>query len=105
MSKFLNKNERKESCVEPKFTNLYVKNIAEDLTEDALRATFSECGKVFNVAIMKDGEGKSKGFGFVNFESHEDARKAIDALNGVLIGKHPIHLLIICFRIWPQLYK
>lgn len=87
VSKFVKKSERKDAYEEPKFTNLYVKNLGKFVTEDILLETFSEYGKVRNVLIMKDTEGKSKGFGFVNFESYEEAKKAVEALNGSLLGK------------------
>lgn len=38
--------------------------------------------QVTSFAIMKDEAGKSKGFGFVNFEDAEAAHKAVEALNG-----------------------
>lgn len=86
MSKFVKKTERKEASVESKFTNVYVKNLGEDLTEDLLREKFSEFGKVGAVVIMKDGDWKSRGFGFVNFDSPDDAKKAVEALNGAMLG-------------------
>ncbi|KAL4560016.1 hypothetical protein LXL04_032164 [Taraxacum kok-saghyz] len=82
VAKYLKKSERKE----PEFTNVYVKNLDSDFTESLLREKFSEYGNVTSAVIMTDSDGKSKGFGFVNFESHESAKKAIDALNGALIG-------------------
>lgn len=86
MSKFVKKTERKEAPVESKFTNVYVKNLGEDLTEDLLREKFSEFGKVGAVVIMKDRDWKSRGFGFVNFDSPDDAKKAVEALNGAMLG-------------------
>ncbi len=59
------------------------------MTEELLRDQFSKFGKVSNVTIMKDSEGKSRGFGFVNFDSSEEAKNAAGALNGAFIGKHP----------------
>lgn len=94
VSKFVKKSERTTGCEEPTFTNLYVKNLAEDVTEDLLRDKFSRFGKVTSVVIMKNDMGKSKGFGFVNFESPEAAKKAVKALNGSLLGKHLlIHII------------
>ncbi|KAE9467862.1 hypothetical protein C3L33_00214, partial [Rhododendron williamsianum] len=90
VSKFVKKSERKDAYEEPKFTNLYVKNLGEFVTEDILVEKFSEYGKVRNVLIMKDAEGKSKGFGFVNFESYEEAKKAVEALNGSLLGSEKL---------------
>lgn len=84
MSKFVKKSERLSE-----FTNLYVKNLDEDVTEDLLEEKFSLYGKVDSLAIMKDANGKSRGFGFVNFESQEEAKKAIEAMNGALLGKPP----------------
>ncbi|GMH03727.1 hypothetical protein Nepgr_005566 [Nepenthes gracilis] len=78
--KFL-KSQRKEAG-DLKFTNLYVTNLDKDLTEDAIRTKFSEFRAVFSAAIMRDSEGNSKGFSFVSFKSAEDARKAVEALNG-----------------------
>lgn len=97
MSKFVKKGERKDAYEEPKFTNLYVKNLGEFVTEDILVEKFSEYGKVRNVLIMKDAEGKSKGFGFVNFESYEEAKKAVEALNGSLLGKYATSSLALAF--------
>ncbi|KAK1396704.1 hypothetical protein POM88_006567 [Heracleum sosnowskyi] len=44
---------------------------------------FSEYGNISTVVVMKDSAGVSKGFGFVEFNSHEDAKKAMEALNPV----------------------
>jgi len=48
---------------------------------------FSVVGDVSSVAIMMDHEGKSKHFGFVNFKSPDDAKKAVDVMNGSVVGK------------------
>jgi polyadenylate-binding protein len=69
------------------FTNLYVKNLDETITEDGLKDMFSVVGDVSSVAIMMDHEGKSKHFGFVNFKSPDDAKKAVDVMNGSVVGK------------------
>ncbi|KAF5931988.1 hypothetical protein HYC85_028159, partial [Camellia sinensis] len=90
VSKFVMKSQRKDAQEEPKFTNLYVKNLSENVTEDVLKDKFSEFGKVCNVLIMKDADGKSRGFGFVNFELHEEAKKAVEALNGTLLGSEKL---------------
>ncbi|GAB2228044.1 hypothetical protein Droror1_Dr00009873 [Drosera rotundifolia] len=71
---------------ELKSINLYVKNLAEDLTEGALVKKFSEFGMVESAIIMRDTDGKSKGFGFVSFSSPEEARKAAMSLNGAPSG-------------------
>ncbi|XP_019178277.1 PREDICTED: polyadenylate-binding protein 6-like [Ipomoea nil] len=87
VSIFKKKEERvKDAFKEQKFTNLYVKNFGCNMTEDLLRDKFSRYGNVNNVVIMRDEEGNSRGFGFVNFDSDEDAKMAVEALNGQLIG-------------------
>ncbi|ESQ53729.1 hypothetical protein EUTSA_v10024683mg [Eutrema salsugineum] len=79
---FLRRQERDSSANKTKFTNVYVKNLAESTTDDDLKNTFSEYGKITSAVVMKDGDGKSKGFGFVNFENADDAARAVESLNG-----------------------
>nr|WDD38965.1 polyadenylate-binding protein 2 [Fagopyrum tataricum] len=79
---FLRKQERDSTSTNSKFNNVYVKNLAEVTTEEDLKNIFGEFGTTTSVVIMRDGDGKSKGFGFVNYESADDAARAVDALNG-----------------------
>ncbi|NWH62941.1 EPAB protein, partial [Geococcyx californianus] len=58
------------------FTNVYIKNFGDDMDDDRLREIFSRFGKTLSVKVMMDNTGRSKGFGFVNFEKHEEAQKA-----------------------------
>lgn len=60
-----------------RFTNVYIKNFADELDRDALEKLFSKFGKITSAAVMVDADGKSKGFGFVAFENPEDAEKVI----------------------------
>ncbi|MBI2635404.1 MAG: RNA-binding protein [Parcubacteria group bacterium] len=62
---------------------LYVGNLSYDMTEDSLRDTFSQAGTVDSAIIIKDKmSGRSKGFGFVEMSTDEEAQKAIEMLNG-----------------------
>jgi cold-inducible RNA-binding protein len=62
---------------------LYVGSISFNATEESLRELFSSIGEVESVKIITDADtGRSKGFGFVEMSSAEDAKKAIDQLNG-----------------------
>ena len=62
---------------------LYVGNLSYDMTEDALKDTFSQAGTVGSAIIIKDKiSGRSKGFGFVEMSTDEEAQKAIEMLNG-----------------------
>src|SRR3989344_3013569 len=62
---------------------LYVGGLSYDTTEDTLRETFSGAGTVESATIIKDKmSGRSKGFGFVEMSSDEEAQKAIEMFNG-----------------------
>ncbi|KAK1797605.1 hypothetical protein P4O66_000794 [Electrophorus voltai] len=65
-----------------KFTNVYIKNFGEDMDDDKLKEIFSKFGPTLSRRVMTDESGKSKGFGFVSFERHEDAKRAVDEMNG-----------------------
>ncbi|MCK5633118.1 RNA-binding protein [bacterium] len=63
--------------------NIYVGNLRYNLTEEALKDVFTEFGEVVSVKIVRDRfSGESKGFGFVEMASDDDAKKAIADLNG-----------------------
>jgi len=64
------------------FTNVFVKNFADKLDDAKLRELFEKYGPISSCTVMKDGEGKSRGFGFVSFENPEDAERAVNELNG-----------------------
>jgi len=61
---------------------LFVGNLPFSITEDALRDLFAKAGKVVSVKIITDKfSGRSKGFAFVEFETEEEAAKAIEMYN------------------------
>uniref|UniRef100_A0A8C8FSJ5 Polyadenylate-binding protein n=1 Tax=Oncorhynchus tshawytscha TaxID=74940 RepID=A0A8C8FSJ5_ONCTS len=64
------------------FTNVYIKNFGEDMDDEKLREVFSKYADAMSIRVMTDDSGKSRGFGFVSFERHEDAQKAVDEMNG-----------------------
>uniref|UniRef100_A0A8C1X7V5 Polyadenylate-binding protein n=1 Tax=Cyprinus carpio TaxID=7962 RepID=A0A8C1X7V5_CYPCA len=64
------------------FTNVYIKNFGEDMDDEKLKEIFSKFGPALSIRVMTDDGGKSRGFGFVSFERHEDAQKAVDEMNG-----------------------
>uniref|UniRef100_A0A8C5CWC1 Polyadenylate-binding protein n=1 Tax=Gadus morhua TaxID=8049 RepID=A0A8C5CWC1_GADMO len=64
------------------FTNVYIKNFGEDMDDEKLREFFGRYGTAMSIRVMTDNSGKSRGFGFVSFEHHEDAQKAVDEMNG-----------------------
>jgi polyadenylate-binding protein len=79
---FLRKQDRDNDLSKTKFNNVYVKNLSESFSEDDLKNAFGEYGTITSAVLMKDADGKSKCFGFVNFESPDEAAKAVEALNG-----------------------
>lgn len=67
--------------------NIYVGNLARQVTEDELRAEFEAFGQVDTVSIIKDKfTGESRGFGFVEMSNAEEAKKAIEGMNGKDVG-------------------
>ncbi|ETN42053.1 uncharacterized protein HMPREF1541_03992 [Cyphellophora europaea CBS 101466] len=63
------------------FTNVYIKNIDESVSDDDFTKLFEQYGDVISATITRDETGKSRGFGFVNYTTHESASKAVDELN------------------------
>ena len=62
--------------------NIYVGNIAQDVSEEELTNLFSEHGKVSSVKILRDMfTQESRGFGFVEMPGQADGQKAIESLN------------------------
>ncbi|MDP2586173.1 MAG: RNA-binding protein [Candidatus Komeilibacteria bacterium] len=62
---------------------LYVGGLSYDTTEDSLRNYFSQAGNVESAMVIMDKmTGRSKGFGFVEMVSDEEAQAAIDMFNG-----------------------
>lgn len=57
--------------------NLYIRNFNEDTTEDDLRNIFGQFGRIESVRIMRDAYGKSKKFGFVCYETIEQAEDCL----------------------------
>uniref|UniRef100_A0A8C2X2P1 Polyadenylate-binding protein n=1 Tax=Cyclopterus lumpus TaxID=8103 RepID=A0A8C2X2P1_CYCLU len=74
------------------FTNVYIKNFGEDMDDEKLREMFNKYGPALSIRVMTDESGKSKGFGFVSFERHEDAQKAVDDMNGKELNGRQVYV-------------
>ena len=62
---------------------VYVGNLPYSISEEQLKQYFGKVGAVTEVVIIKDRHsGRSKGFGFVQFENADDAKKAIEQFHG-----------------------
>ncbi|ONH91680.1 hypothetical protein PRUPE_8G129400 [Prunus persica] len=59
-----------------------IEKLNESTTEEDLDKIFAKFGKITSVVVMRDADGKSKCFGFVNFENTDDAARAVEDLNG-----------------------
>jgi cold-inducible RNA-binding protein len=70
---------------------LFVGGLPFSTTDDELRDLFAAHGTVASAAVIKDREtGRSKGFGFVEFESEDEGKAAEKALNGSDLGGRSI---------------
>ena len=67
--------------------NIYIGNISYQTTEDEVSTLFGEHGAVDSVHLISDREtGRSKGFGFDEMPNDEEAKKAIEAVDGSEFG-------------------
>lgn len=94
VNSFKPKADRTNSKI-PAFTNVYCKNVPLDWPEDKIADIFSGFGQITSTMIAKDGEGKSKGFAFINFAEADAAAAAIEKMNVMETGD-PAKPLIVC---------
>ena len=72
-------------------TKLFVGSLAWATTDDSLRDFFSSAGTVVSATVIQDREtNRSKGFGFVEMSSEDEAKAAVDQLNGKELDGRPI---------------
>jgi len=81
---FMTKRERVEKLGDQakKFKNVFVKNFGDTLDDEKLKELFTSVGDITSAIVMANDDGTSKGFGFVAFDSHELADKAVEDFNG-----------------------
>merc|ERR1711972_698251 len=72
--------------------NIYVKNLDENIDNKALYDTFSLFGNILSCKVASDKDGKSKGYGFVQFETEESAKDAISRVNGMQVGEKTVEV-------------
>jgi len=94
VGKFKRKAEREieEGSTEKKFTNIFVKNLDEEVTEAQLREQFGTFGEITSLALMTNDEGKSKGFAFINFGDMDAARNAVEQKNGFEVNEKAMYV-------------
>eukprot|EP00124_Ichthyophonus_hoferi_P004746 Ihof_evm2s565 gene=Ihof_evmTU2s565 len=86
VGRFIPKKERMEVGDAIKYNNVFVKGLPEDMTDEKLKEIFAVGGNIQSAVIMRDEAGKSKGFGFVCFETPEGAQAGVEAVNGQQLG-------------------
>ncbi len=73
--------------------NIYVGNLSYTTTDEDLRQAFGAHGEVTSVNIIKDRfSGESRGFGFVEMATNEEAQAAIAGLNGTEMGGRTLNV-------------
>ena len=72
---------------------LYVGGLAWATTDEGLGAAFAPFGKVVSAKVVKDREtGRSRGFGFVEYETEDEAKKALTAMNNTEVDGRRIRI-------------
>jgi len=72
---------------------LYVGNLPYSTTDDKLKEFFSQAGTVESAKVITDRmSGRSKGFGFVEMSSDQEAQAAIEKLNGQAMDGRPVNV-------------
>jgi RNA-binding protein 39 len=74
------------------FHRLYVGNIHFNVTEQDLQAVFEPFGELEFVQLQKDENGRSRGYGFVQFRDAGQAREALEKMNGFDLAGRPIRV-------------
>ncbi|TKY46112.1 Polyadenylate-binding protein 3 [Spatholobus suberectus] len=74
--------------------NLYLKNLDDSINDEKLKELFSEFGTTTSCKVMLDSQGHSKGSGFVAFSTPEEASKALNEMNGKMIGQKPLYVAV-----------
>lgn len=88
---FIRRHERSQGNGSPKFTNVYVKNLSEATTDEDLKKLFGTYGTITSAVVVRDGNGKSRCFGFINFQSSDAATAAVEKLNGTIIDEKVLY--------------
>ena len=81
-----------QSLYQSQGRNIYVKHLDDTVSAQQLESLFTPFGKITSCALMKDGTGNFRGFGFVCFETKESATAAIREMNGKVISRRPLYV-------------
>lgn len=94
VGRFMSRRERLDVLGDKmkKFTNVYIKNFPVSVDDERLREIFSKYGTIVSAKVMTSEDGSVRGFGFVSFEDHEAAAKAVEELNGSEIDSKTVYV-------------
>merc|ERR1712130_944430 len=92
----MNKSKRRNQLGQvPLNRNLYIKNIAESVSDKQLEELFAPFGEIVSTKIMvNEDTGVKRGFGFVCFKNADDARKAITHMTNSLLEGKPLYVAL-----------
>lgn len=77
---------------DPNHFRLFVGNLGNDVNDESLYQAFSEYPSLVKTKVVRDREGKTRGFGFVSFKDSDQFLKAWREKNGKYIGSRPVKL-------------
>ncbi|KAL7423910.1 hypothetical protein Q5752_001495 [Cryptotrichosporon argae] len=72
------------------YSNVFVKHLDADISSFYLLELFQKLGRVVSARVMRDDHGRSRGYGFVSFETPEEAANAIRHMHGKTVGNQQI---------------
>ena len=86
-------NQRDPSLRKSGPGNVYVKNLDRNISNKALYDTFSLFGNILSCKVASDAQsGKSRGYGYIHYETAEAAKKAIERVNGMQFGDKAVEV-------------
>jgi len=74
-------------------TKLFIGNLSFDTNDESLEQAFGEHGKVVSAKVITDRDtGRSRGFGFVEYETAEETQAALKAMDGTEVDGRPVRV-------------
>jgi polyadenylate-binding protein len=89
---FVARKDRVDAGFSARYTNVFVKNLAPEVGKTELENMFKEFGVIKSAAVMTNADGTSRCFGFVCFDTPEQAAKAVEAKNGAESGDKKLYV-------------
>jgi len=74
--------------------NLYVKYLDDSIDDERLKAEFAKFGNITSAKVMRDANGRSRGFGFVCFEKSEQSTIAMAEMNNKIVAGKPLYVAL-----------